>query len=240
MTEVKYEFAVRMTCQGCADAVTNVLSGVDGINKVSIDLGVERVVVETTLPSLKILELIESTGKMAVLQGMGSSQTLKHKGAGVAQVSGNGSMGVIRFLQADDNICIIEGTIDGLNSATHKLFIHEEGNLSSGCDSCGDIFKGNFTTSLGSKYYGDLGSVDVNSNGRAVFNIVSPIVKVPDVIGRSLVIHDSSNSERVSCGIIARSAGLFENEKRICLCDGTTLWDEKNNRTKNVNLNAQL
>ena len=60
------------------------------------------------------------------------------EGAGVAQVSGNGSMGVIRFLQADDNICIIEGTIDGLNSATHKLFIHEEGNLSTITHSAND------------------------------------------------------------------------------------------------------
>ena len=33
---------------------------------------------------------------------------------------------------------------------------------------------------------------------------------------------------RLACGIIARSAGLFENSKKICACDGLTLWDEKN------------
>ena len=32
---------------------------------------------------------------------------------------------------------------------------------------------------------------------------------------------------RVGCGIIARSSGLFENNKRICACDGVTIWDEK-------------
>ena len=34
--------------------------------------------------------------------------------------------------------------------------------------------------------------------------------------------------EALSCGIIARSAGIFENAKRICACDGVTLWDERN------------
>ena len=32
---------------------------------------------------------------------------------------------------------------------------------------------------------------------------------------------------RVACGIIARSAGLFENAKRFCACDGVTIWDER-------------
>ena len=29
-----------------------------------------------------------------------------------------------------------------------------------------------------------------------------------------------------ACGIIARSAGLFENRKKFCACDGVTMWDE--------------
>lgn len=32
---------------------------------------------------------------------------------------------------------------------------------------------------------------------------------------------------RLVCGIIARSAGLFENTKKICACDGVTQWDER-------------
>lgn len=34
-------------------------------------------------------------------------------------------------------------------------------------------------------------------------------------------------SFRVSCGIISRSAGIFENNKNICACDGVTIWDER-------------
>lgn len=70
------------------------------------------------------------------------------------------------------------------------------------------------------------------------------LVKVWDIIGRSIVITESEDDlgtgateiskvdgdsgERLACGIIARSAGLFENTKKICACDGLTLWDEKN------------
>lgn len=32
---------------------------------------------------------------------------------------------------------------------------------------------------------------------------------------------------RLACGIIARSAGLFQNPKQICACDGVTLWEER-------------
>lgn len=32
---------------------------------------------------------------------------------------------------------------------------------------------------------------------------------------------------RIACGIIARSAGIMENFKKLCACDGVTLWDER-------------
>ena len=45
-----------------------------GIESVGVDLGVERVVVVTTLPSQQVLDRIESTGRRAVLAGMGSER----------------------------------------------------------------------------------------------------------------------------------------------------------------------
>ena len=32
---------------------------------------------------------------------------------------------------------------------------------------------------------------------------------------------------RLACGIIARSAGLFQNPKQNCSCDGLTIWEER-------------
>lgn len=32
---------------------------------------------------------------------------------------------------------------------------------------------------------------------------------------------------RIGCGIIARSAGILGNTKKVCFCSGRTLWEEK-------------
>lgn len=55
-------------------------------------------------------------------------------------------------------------------------------------------------------------------------------LSISDLIGRSVVIGKhlaEQKNERIGCGIIARSAGIFENYKKICACDGVTLWDER-------------
>ena len=60
-------------------------------------------------------------------------------------------------------------------------------------------------------------------------------IKVWDIIGRSICISEKPNTrenvenigERLACGIIARSANVFRNMKKICACSGKTLWDER-------------
>ena len=42
--------------------------------------------------------------------------------------------GVIRFLQSDENTCLVEGTLDGLTPGLHGLHVHECGDISQGCD----------------------------------------------------------------------------------------------------------
>lgn len=83
---------------------------------------------------------------------------------------------------------------------------------------------------LEGKQYGDLGDIVAKSNGRSTFRLENKIVKLPELIGRSLVISKTQRDDekRISCGIIARSAGLFQNTKTICACSGASIWDEKN------------
>ncbi|XP_011312132.1 superoxide dismutase 1 copper chaperone isoform X2 [Fopius arisanus] len=45
---------------------------------------------------------------------------------------------------------------------------------------------------------------------------------------------DGNSGQKLACGIIARSSGVFENTKRICACDGTTLWDERDESKQKV------
>ena len=56
-----------------------------------------------------------------------------------------------------------------------------------------------------------------------------------ELIGRSILITDTDtdDSSRVSLGdktiygVIARSAGVWENNKQVCNCTGKTVWEER-------------
>ncbi len=97
---------------------------------------------------------------------------------------------------------------------------------------------------------GSLGNLKVGESGSADLHIYSEKLKVFDIIGRSVVVsgtngkryHESSavlmNDSncwcRLMCGVIARSAGLFQNSKRLCSCDGVTIWDEASRNKVNI------
>lgn len=51
-------------------------------------------------------------------------------------------------------------------------------------------------------------------------------LEIGDIIGRSLVIEDR-DSNKLACAVIARSAGVSQNKKVICACDGVTIWEER-------------
>ncbi|XP_006860938.1 PREDICTED: copper chaperone for superoxide dismutase [Chrysochloris asiatica] len=246
-TACTLEFAVQMTCQSCVDAVRKSLQGVAGVQGVEVQLENQMVLVETTLPSLKVQALLEGTGRQAVLKGMGSG-VLQNLEAAVAILGGLGPVqGVVRFLQLTSERCLIEGTIDGLEPGPHGLHVHQFGDLTSNCASCGDHFNPDGASHGGpqdtERHRGDLGNVHADADGRAVFRMEDEKLKVWDVIGRSLVIDEGeddlgqgshplskvtgNSGERLACGIIARSAGLFQNPKQICSCDGLTIWEER-------------
>lgn len=70
--------------------------------------------------------------------------------------------------------------------------------------------------------------ITAQNDGRTIFRVEDNVVKLSDIIGRSLVVTDGTNqNKRLVCGIIARSSGLFENPKTICACDGVSIWDER-------------
>ncbi|XP_072755036.1 copper transport protein ATOX1 [Anoplolepis gracilipes] len=58
-----HEFSVEMTCEGCLNAVQNVLKKKVGVDHIKIDLPDKKVSVTTALDSDEILETIKKTGK---------------------------------------------------------------------------------------------------------------------------------------------------------------------------------
>ncbi|XP_019402903.1 PREDICTED: copper chaperone for superoxide dismutase [Crocodylus porosus] len=243
----RLEFAVQMRCQGCVDAIGASLQGVPGLRVLDVRLDTQSVLLETSLGVEYVKGLLESSGRRAVLKGMGGSVT-QNLGAAVAMMAGPSLVqGVVRFLQVSREKCLIEGTIDGLVPGPHGLHVHEFGDLTSSCDSCGEHFNPEAECHGGPldehRHLGDLGNVMADDDGRATFRLEDARLKVWDIIGRSLVVDageddlgrgahplskvTGNSGERMACGIIARSAGLFENPKQICACDGVTIWEER-------------
>ncbi|XP_012686086.1 copper chaperone for superoxide dismutase [Clupea harengus] len=242
----KLEFAVQMTCDSCVNAVRSALERQPGVQAVQVDLGKEQVVVEASLTAQEVQQLIEGTGRRAVLKGIGSGQP--DLGSAVAMLSGCGLVqGVVRMLQLSPERCLIDGTIDGLKPGPHGLHVHHLGDLTKDCLSCGEHYNPHGTRHGGpqdsERHVGDLGNILAGPDGRASFRLEDTQLKVWDVIGRSLVVDageddlgkadhplskvTGNSGERLACGIIARSASLFQNTKKICACDGVTLWEER-------------
>ncbi|GAB6031730.1 hypothetical protein CHUAL_009473 [Chamberlinius hualienensis] len=237
----KLEFDVEMSSSSCVDSINNILKDIPGVDNVIINKDDQQVFVETTLPSAIIQEKIESTNRRAVLKGLGAANTeSSHLGAAVAAVTGSDAIvGVVRFIQMDHNKCIIDGTIDGLSPGEHGFHVYEYGDLSEGYANLGSHFnpdgKRHGSPKDNERHAGDLGNIVADQFGRASFRLDNDAIKVWDIIGRSLAIssspdlftEDYNRGPVVAGGVIARSAGLFQNPKRLCQCSGMTVWDER-------------
>lgn len=220
------EFAVQMTCTSCVKAVRDSLN-VPGVSNVAINLENNSVVLDTTLTTSEVLRHLESSGRKAVVKGYGGSL------AAVAILDiGKHIQGVIRLVQINSELCVIDGTVDGLKPGQHGLFIHESGDLSNGCNSVGECYIPNNYRHEPNRVYGDLGTITADDHGRATFRFEDKVIDLSNIIGRSLVITEYPNNvnsgKRLTCGIIARSSSLFQNPKTICACDGVSIWDERN------------
>lgn len=168
------------------------------------------------------------------------------------EVYGHGNVrGVVRFVQVDEDTTLIEGTLDGLAPGRHALVIHQYGDTTKGLDSVGGVFdvvpaagegalsdggrerdgddvgsiEGSSAGAAASGEAGRLGSVVADAEGHAVIpsRVIDGRVKVWDVIGRSLAVHDDEGGG--AAAVLARSAGVGENLKKVCQCDGTVIWE---------------
>eukprot|EP00842_Homolaphlyctis_polyrhiza_P005466 jgi/Hompol1/5920/HPOL_000311-RA len=123
-----------------------------------------------------------------------------------------------------------------------QLHVREFGDLSQGVVSCGDITAdiGRLDATVARKTAE--GSSVLNAAG--IFDVVMPLWQI---VGRSLTLvplltadvvakrlHRELDPSQVAelqmqlgfAGVIARSAGAFENTKKVCSCSGKTLWEE--------------
>ncbi|KAI3886332.1 hypothetical protein MKW92_016750 [Papaver armeniacum] len=226
LPELLTEFMVDMKCEGCVKAVKNKLVTVDGVKGVEVDLSNQVVRVLGSSPVKKMADALEETGKKARLIGQGSPEDFLVSAA-VAEFKGPDIFGVVRVAQVSMELARIEASFSGLSPGKHGWTINEFGDLTRGAASTGKVFNPIKATG---QPLGDLGTLDALGNGEASFTGAKEMLRVADLIGRAIVVYETEDKSDsgVAAAVIARSAGVGENYKKLCTCDGTTIWEADN------------
>lgn len=238
MKDFEIVFNVPMECNSCVESITNALKPIKEISEFDINLDSNMVTTKSSLPPSELVKIIQTTGRDAIIRG-----TAKPNSAGVCILESfdpkdikQPVKGLARIVNVNTDELFIDLTVNGLPKGTYYPLIRKTGNLSQGAMSTGNPFyelspievmtKVNNTTtinSLGAASYSDDQEL---YSGQAFLHAK---LNVSDLIGRSIILSKLNDGPTPDSlvGIIARSAGAWENDKLICSCSGKTVWEER-------------
>ncbi|KAF3165681.1 copper chaperone [Orbilia oligospora] len=227
-------FAVPLHCEGCTNSVKNALSQVEGILNVDCHLEQQLVEVEGTAAPSKISASLREAGKDCILRGTGNPNS-----AAVcilethAPNTENTVRGLARLVQVGPDFTIVDISLKGLIPGTYQASIRQNGDISRGAASTGGVWEEEI---MGPGARGKLGQIEVGNEGSGGI-IIDASIAVWELIGRSMVLSPiaeppNRNDEATLVGVIARSAGIWENDKVVCSCSGKTVWEERVEQTE--------
>ncbi|OAP54651.1 hypothetical protein AYL99_11099 [Fonsecaea erecta] len=227
-------FAVPLHCDSCVQDVTGALEKVQGITKIEANLKDQLFYIEGTAPPSSIVSAIESTGRDAILRGSGKSNS-----AGVcilethAKAVSDPVRGLARMVQVADDRTLVDLTLRGVSPGTYHATIRATGDISRGAASTGGIWEAVKELAGFRQPRGLFGTVEVNQDGRGSAFLDRP-VSIWEIIGRSMVVSKQqpdgafqTEDPDTLVGVIARSAGVWDNDKTVCSCSGKTVWEER-------------
>ncbi|CAH9144173.1 unnamed protein product [Cuscuta epithymum] len=226
---IQTEFMVEMSCEGCVKSVKSKLQAIEGVKSVDVDLNNQVVKVFGSLPVKTLTEALAQTGRNARLIGQGNPEDFLVSAA-VAEFKGPDIFGVVRLAQVNMELARIEANFTGLPPGSrHGWSINQYGDLTRGAASTGGIYSP--TADTGKEALGDLGTLDANEKGEAFYSGVKEKLRIGDLIGRAIVVYEREDKSDggMKAAVIARSAGVGENYKKLCTCDGTTIWEAHSN-----------
>ncbi|KAL9066495.1 MAG: hypothetical protein Q9157_007129 [Trypethelium eluteriae] len=206
---------------------------VKGINKVTPNLKDQLISVEGTAAPSSIVKAIEATGRDAILRGSGASDNaavciLETHSTAVP----NKVRGLVRMVQVSPAMTLIDLTIRGLSPGSYHATVRETGDISRGAASTGGIWEALKPKQGTPPARGVFGTVEISKGGVGAIFTDKPI-QIWEMIGRSIVVSKSQDDRfekedpDTLVGVIARSAGVWDNDKTICSCSGKTVWEER-------------
>lgn len=185
-----------------------------------------------------IVAAIQDTGRDAILRGSGKAES-----AAVCILETHASTvkdavrGLIRMVQVSPSMTLLDITLRGVSPGTYNVTVREAGDISNGAASTGgiwDLIQAK-QASPPRPAKGIFGTVQVAQSGLGSVFLDKP-VQIWELIGRSIVVsrkQDNFDKEDPDTlvGVIARSAGVWDNDKTVCSCSGKTVWDERREQT---------
>jgi len=225
------ELAVEMHCDECVNTVHNILKQIQGIdiNSININLSEQSVKLKSTKRGEEIALILNNNGKKACIIGLsGENFTLPSEigeigentsvvGEFKGSLYGHGSiLGIVRIVQLAEKETLSTFTLSGLQPETlYTIAVHKYGDQTKGVQSAGPLYpNGTLIESKQSTINGEI-------NGESIVKGLN----VWELIGRSILLSTTLNGEGIASTIVARSAGVGVNPKRLCTCDGTVIWE---------------
>lgn len=231
-------FAVPLSCEDCIKDVSASLYKLGGIDNVSADLKAQLVSVTGNAAPSAIVSAIQDTGRDAILRGSGKADSaavciLETHASSVK----NSVRGLIRMVQVAPSMTILDMTLRGVGPGTYAVTVRETGDISDGAASTGrvwDLLQAK-EASPPRPAKGVFGTIEVAQSGLGSVFLDKPI-QIWELIGRSIVVsrqqdNFSKEDPDTLVGVIARSAGVWDNDKTVCSCSGKTVWDERKEQT---------
>lgn len=230
-----------MTCQSCVDSISRTLTAISGIERFDINLEDKTVVVQGTASPAATAEALQNSGRTAIIRGLGDAESAavcileKHDPSD----SNMNVFGLARFVEASPTLTLCDLTLKGLPQGVYEAFIHATGDVRDGMHTAGPVWE-----------RGSIGSVEVNEYGKGQRLLEKQDARVWELIGRALVVKMKSERTEHISGVVARSAGLWQNQKyasksigdplmlivtrEVCTCSGQSVWDERQEMLKNA------
>jgi len=161
---------------------------------------------------------------------------------GVRIVSTRSVNGLARMVQVSATTTLVDLTVSGVSPGRYHVSVRALGDLGRGALSVGPTWGADPGASAPeteveaeAQARGDIGTVEVGADGRGALFVDRPFA-VWEVVGRSVLLaredEELRNGVDTLVGVVARSAGVWDNDKLVCSCTGKTLWDERRDRVQ--------
>jgi len=136
------------------------------------------------------------------------------------------------MVQVAPHLTIMDLTLRGVSPGQYHATIRQAGDISEGPESTGGVWEADTAKEKKTTPRGILGTLEVSKGGLGSVFLDKP-VQIWELIGRSIVVSKiqdggfQKEDPDTLVGVIARSAGVWDNDKTVCSCSGKTVWEER-------------